>query len=681
MRWAPVAILASASAALVASHAATSPVADLLGQEQLAPFHKYHACDLDDLHPHHDGGDSPALDQTAIAFVAENAQVPLSDVAVTSSYYSHHNRVRHVYLQQHVDGVPVVNSHATINVAAGGQILSSSILFMTGQGVKHADIQQGPRHAKKCRAKQQDHSAKRVPTKAEAVAVVLKSLGLSNDQVEFSSEAQEYSPATGQPMAPAPPGQASVRITQVTVTQAYYLLSSIALEPCWDVILQTQRTWYHAQISQHTGKVLALADWAAHIDKVAYRVFPFGVEGPQDRAGRQLVVNPFDRLASPRGWHMVGNYTYHETRGNNVIAQDHQSPQLSWDEAPKVQGQRSRRDHRPSGARYPAVDETYDFSLDLGRDPYLNTNASITNLFYWTNLLHDLFYRYGFDEAAGNFQEDNGNHGGQGLDAVVAYGLDGSSYYESQFVTPPDGLKPTLYMSLWAPPNDSDNPMDRRDSSFDSSILIHEFSHGLSSRLTGGSASADCLSFGNGRALGEGWSDAISVILRLKAGDTRRNSAKVIGGYVSHGGNLRTYPYSVDPRINPFTFDDLNSLAWDNIYDRGQVWATMLLEMYWNLVERYGYHRRWSSASMRHGNTLALQLIIDGLTLQPCRPSFITARDAILHADVLLTRGRNQCLIWKAFAKRGLGVQAKENNDQYTADYKVHRRCRSRPAH
>ena len=60
----------------------------------------------------------------------------------------------------------------------------------------------------------------------------------------------------------------------------------------------------------------------------------------------------------------------------------------------------------------------------------------------------------------------------------------------------------------------------------------------------------------------------------------------------------------------------------------------------------------------KHGNTLALQLIIDGLKLQPCRPSFFDARDAIIQADMVLTGGENTCLIWKAFAERGLGEDA-----------------------
>jgi hypothetical protein len=47
------------------------------------------------------------------------------------------------------------------------------------------------------------------------------------------------------------------------------------------------------------------------------------------------------------------------------------------------------------------------------------------------------------------------------------------------------------------------------------------------------------------------------------------------------------------------------------------------------------------------------------MKLQPCRPSFFNARDAILQADQVLTGGENFCDIWQAFATRGLGIDAK----------------------
>jgi len=54
--------------------------------------------------------------------------------------------------------------------------------------------------------------------------------------------------------------------------------------------------------------------------------------------------------------------------------------------------------------------------------------ASTTELFYTNNEIHDLFYRYGFDEEGGNFQETNFGRGGYGGDAVQANAQDGSGY-------------------------------------------------------------------------------------------------------------------------------------------------------------------------------------------------------------------------------------------------------------
>jgi hypothetical protein len=50
--------------------------------------------------------------------------------------------------------------------------------------------------------------------------------------------------------------------------------------------------------------------------------------------------------------------------------------------------------------------------------------------------------------------------------------------------------------------------------------------------------------------------------------------------------------------------------------------------------------------------------MIEGMKFQPCLPGFVDGRDAILVADQMLTGGQNQCLIWEAFANRGLGFSA-----------------------
>jgi extracellular elastinolytic metalloproteinase len=61
----------------------------------------------------------------------------------------------------------------------------------------------------------------------------------------------------------------------------------------------------------------------------------------------------------------------------------------------------------------------------------------------------------------------------------------------------------------------------------------------------------------------------------------------------------------------------------------------------------------------KHGNTLSVQLVLNGMKLQPCRPSFFDARDAIIQADQVLTGGENFCTLWKGFAARGLGPDSR----------------------
>ena len=50
------------------------------------------------------------------------------------------------------------------------------------------------------------------------------------------------------------------------------------------------------------------------------------------------------------------------------------------------------------------------------------------------------------------------------------------------------------------------------------------------------------------------------------------------------------------------------------------------------------------------------------MKLQKCNPGFVDARNAILKADTLLFDGAYSNIIWKAFAKRGLGYSANEKS-------------------
>jgi len=90
--------------------------------------------------------------------------------------------------------------------------------------------------------------------------------------------------------------------------------------------------------------------------------------------------------------------------------------------------------------------------------------------------------------------------------------------------------------------------------------------------------------------------------------------------------------------------------------------------VYWNLVDEHGFNPNVYEDWTTGGNNLAIQLVIDGMKIQPCKPGFEQGRNAILDADMALTGGENQCLIWEGFAKRGLGFSAKQKSSKKTTD-------------
>jgi extracellular elastinolytic metalloproteinase len=82
----------------------------------------------------------------------------------------------------------------------------------------------------------------------------------------------------------------------------------------------------------------------------------------------------------------------------------------------------------------------------------------------------------------------------------------------------------------------------------------------------------------------------------------------------------------------------------------------------------YGINAAGLPAWKTGGNNLAIQLVMDGMKIQPCRPGFVDGRNAILQADVALTGGANQCEIWRGFAKRGLGFGASQGSSNNRSD-------------
>ncbi len=173
-------------------------------------------------------------------------------------------------------------------------------------------------------------------------------------------------------------------------------------------------------------------------DGATYNVFAIPLESPA-HGPRSLVVNPHDSLASPYGWHDTNGEEgpeYTITRGNNVHAyQDRQDNGTSSGDEP---------DGGP--------ELIFDFYYDDNAEPDSMIDAAVTNLFYMANVIHDLAYHYGFDEPAGNFQENTYGRGGIGGDPLIARAQSGAetgSTNNAFYSHSNDGSPASINMFVW----------------------------------------------------------------------------------------------------------------------------------------------------------------------------------------------------------------------------------------
>jgi len=205
------------------------------------------------------------------------------------------------------------------------------------------------------------------------------------------------------------------------------------------------------------------------------------------------------------------------------------------------------------------------------------------------------------------------------------------------------------------------------DGDFDNGIITHEYGHGISNRLTGNGFSCLNASIDN-EQMGEGWSDFFAIMLTNQPGDNAsvpRGMGTYAAGQTTTGLGIRPAKYSPDFSINNYTYTRTNGLTTINSagntvphsHSIGFIWATMLWDLHWKYVEKYGYSSD-VTANPNSGSARVLQMVVNGLKLQGCNPSFIAGRDAIIAADQAATGGADKCMIWKTFAKRGLGVNA-----------------------
>ena len=398
----------------------------------------------------------PAADErdVALSYVRANAaelgatSADVADLVVTSSSRSTASGVTHVNLNQRFRGLEVFGAHATVNVAADGRVI-----FVGGRFV---------------RGLAGDASGSAELGATEAVEEAADELRLDDPKnlrvLESEGGAARETAVSGGGISDEPiPARLGWQPTADGLRLAWQLVIDDSSDShLWNVTVDAQ-----------TGEVLAREDWTDHdepgdlastlartnlvataasttypfppdrvFDGSSYRVFRLPDESPND-GPRLLVEDPADGLSSPFGWHDTNGAAGAEftiARGNNVHAYLDQDD----DEQQDFGGS-------PEGGG--GLD--FDFPVDFSQHSQAYREAVTTNLFYGCNIIHDVLYRYGFDEASGNFQANNYSRGGQEGDYVRCEAADGSGTNNANFSTPTEPTSsggvgtPRMQMFLW----------------------------------------------------------------------------------------------------------------------------------------------------------------------------------------------------------------------------------------
>ncbi|MDC8003570.1 M36 family metallopeptidase [Aureisphaera galaxeae] len=584
-----------------------------------------------------------------------------SEWVIKDQHTSRTSGVHHVYFRQVINGIEVVGSESSVHLLSNGDVLKANTQFMNSgklKGIASATPSLTPAQAVQSAANHFNYTITEAITEVSSLNNTARETVLSDGGISL-----EDIPAR--------------LVYQLDENKQLRLTWDIAIKAIngqdwWNVFvdaqsgaIQNQVSWmtscsfdhdhgehplnYHANLYDmpHYGEEVAAP--AAPVAANTYEVFPMPVESPYyttPQGTRTIVTDPAHPVASPFGWHDtdgVAGPEFTVTEGNNTDTFENGD-----NTGYQVDG----------GATLDFVG--YPFDMDYSTSTQYE-DASLTNLFYWTNICHDLKYIYGFDEVSGNFQVNNYGNGGLGNDPVNAECQDGAGTCNATMGTPPDGSRPDMSMFVCGD----------KDGSFDNLVIVHEYTHGTSNRLTGGPSNVNCLF--NSEQMGEGWSDWYGVVMTIEAGDAGTDS-RGVGTYLfdqgAGGPGIRPFPYSTDLATNPQTYGDIGGLSIP--HGVGSVWCTTLWEVTWALIDEHGFDVDFfnftGDVTQDAGNVQAMALVTEAMKLQVCNPGFVDGRDAIFAADVALYGGANECLLWDAFAKRGLGFSADQGSSGSTTD-------------
>ena len=484
-----------------------------------------------------------------------------------------------LHFNQSVNGVDVYQGHVQVALNAAGQVVQA------GAGSLIPQLQTAAQPALSAR---------------EAVAAAFASLGIdppSTPEPLPSSDAR-YSWFRNPAGAKTNPVRAELSIFPMTAASARL---------AWRLFVQTgAMRSYEMLIDAQDGRLLLRRNLTYAVGQArVWKISPLA-------GGRELVD-------FPAGWLPPNGVV---TTGNNVDAFLDTDGNMEPD-TQEFPDTRNGRGHSPG--------QVFDFPApegEGGADPRQFKAAAVTNLFYLINAAHDYFYDLGFTEQAGNFQTDNFGRGGKGNDAVVAVSqaITDNAFYADA----PDGMPSYIVMGIFT--QGTQAPDDDRDSSYAGQTIVHEYAHGVTTRIVGNSQNPTCLLGTQSAGLGEGWSDYFS---------SSYTNDPVQGAFLT--GNAERGIRRQSYEGYTFTYEDLGNDGFDAPHDEGEIWGAALWDLYKEL-----------------GQNATDRLVMDGLKLTPCFPDMIDARDGILTA--LEANPENDAAArektWRVFARRGMGYAA-----------------------
>ena len=604
----------------------------------------------------------PSIDAQITLLLEDNKITPQdTNWVITDQNTSRVSGVESIYYRQTLNGIEIYGSESSVHLLPDGEVLSASNKFISNLASRSS----GGASPSLTAAQAVQRAANHFNYNITSEISVLSSKNANRDLMLSDG---------GISMSPIP------------ARLVYQMNQDNELVLAWDLSIEetAQQNWWSVRVDATSGEIVDqnnymtscnfdhdhsvheevldynrnlydIPNYKEAMEKKAkleaegimvesYEVFAMPIESPYYGA-RTVEVTPAN-FSSPFGWHDTDGAAGAEftvTKGNNADAyEDGDNPGFQPD----------------AGSGLDFVGYPFDQNYNSGNQ---YESAAITNLFYWTNIIHDLLYVYGFDETSGNFQENNYGNGGAGSDSVNSEAQDGSGTCNANFGTPPDGSNPRMQMYVCG----------NKDGDFDNLVIVHEYGHGISNRLTGGPNTTGCLS--NQEQMGEGWSDWYGVVMTIEPGDTGTDP-RGVGTYLFNqgagGAGIRPFPYNTDIAANPQTYDDIKTASVP--HGVGSVWCTMLWEMTWALIDEHGFdndiYNFAGDVNQDGGNVQAMALVTEAMRLQPCSPGFVDGRDAILAADLAIYGGANECLIWDAFAKRGLGVSADQGSSGSRSD-------------